>query len=134
MDGLRVRLLRVADDETVSWREQRAHTLEFLALSGRVSVQRHRSAPFKNSSRRIAGGPELTRCQDGQEGELDVQVAGHLHSSVDRRFRVWEDVALGFSADQYEDIPVMRRGVSNTTAVELGALRHELGGPAAVVC
>ena len=34
--------------------------------------------------------------RDGHEGELDVRVAAPLHSSFDRRFRVWEDVALYF--------------------------------------
>ena len=61
-----------------------------------------------------------------RRARLDVQVAGPLHSSVDRRFRVWEDVAWGFSADRNEDLPVVRRDVSNATWVELGALHHEL--------
>ena len=72
--------------------------------------------------------------RDGQEGELDVQVAGALHSSVDRRFRVWEDVAWGFSADRNEDLPAVRRVVSNTTWVELGALHHELSVDPLVWC
>ena len=37
-DGLRLRILRVADHEIVSWREQRAHAHEDIALSARVSV------------------------------------------------------------------------------------------------
>ena len=47
-------------------------------------------------------------------------------SSVDRRFRVWEDVALDFPSDQYEVLPVVRRDVCNTTTVVLAALHHEL--------
>ena len=62
-----------------------------FSLSERVSVRRHWSVPVENSSRHIAGDPELTEDQgdrDGQEGELDVGGAALLHFSVDRRFRV----------------------------------------------
>ena len=64
--------------------------------------------------------------RDGQDGDLDGRVAGPLHSSVVRRFRVWEDVALDFSVDLNEDPPAMRRDVRNTTVVELGVLHLEL--------
>ena len=76
--------------------------MNFFCLSERVSVRRHRSIFVENRGRHIAGDPELTEDQgdgDGQEGELDVRVAAPLHSSVGRRFRVWEDVAVDFPAD-----------------------------------
>ena len=69
--------------------ERRAR--EILSLSERVSVRRHQSVPDEQSSRDIAGDPELTEDQgdrDGQEGKLDVRVVAPLHSNVDRRFRL----------------------------------------------
>ena len=48
-----------------------------------------------------------------------------LYSSADRRFRKWEDVVLDSFACN-EDPQVSRRDESDTTAVELSALHHEL--------
>ena len=69
-DGLRVRFLQVADDESVSWRERRAHAHEFLSPGGRFSVRRNLSAPIENSSRHIAGDTELTMDRGGQGGQF----------------------------------------------------------------
>ena len=48
------------------------------------------------------------------------------YSSADRRFRKREDVVLDSSACDYEDHLLTRRDESDITAVELGALHHEL--------
>ena len=91
----------------------------------------------ENSSRHILGDPELTEdqgCQDGQEGELVVRVAAPLRPSVDRLLRVWKNVALDFPADQYEDLPVLGRGVSGTTAAEVGALHFLLSVASLLWC
>ena len=71
-DGLRARILHVPDHEIVSCREQRAHAHEFLALRGRVSVRRHRSVLVENSTRHIAGDPELTEYQGDHDGQASL--------------------------------------------------------------
>ena len=43
-------------------------------------------------------------------------------------------MALDFPADQYEDLPVLGRGVSGTTAAELGALRFLLSVASLLWC
>ena len=63
---------------------------------------------------------------DGHEGELDARVLAPLYSSTDRRFRKWEDVVWSTFACNCEDHLVTRRDASDITAVELGALHHEL--------
>ena len=65
-DGLRVRFLRVADDETVSWRERRALANEFLSLSERFSVRRYLSNTVHDTLLELT---EDQGDQDGQEGE-----------------------------------------------------------------
>ena len=66
------RILHVADYEIVSCREQRAHAHALLALSCRVSVRRHRSVLVENSSRHIAGDPELTEYQGDRDGQASL--------------------------------------------------------------
>ena len=84
------RRLQVADDDSVSWCERRAHACYF-SRSDRISaVRRHWSVLVENSSRSTPAYPESTKDQadqDVQESELSARVPASLCSSAWRCFR-----------------------------------------------
>ena len=83
-DGSRARRLQVADDESDSWRERRAHAYDLFRSERISAVRGHQSVPFENSSRPLAGDPESTEDQadwDGQESRWMLEFP-HLCASA----------------------------------------------------
>ena len=74
-DGSRVRMLQVADGETVSWRDWPAHAREMCSrIEPFCAVQGHRSVPVEISSRPTAAAPKLTEDQTDREVRVGDQV------------------------------------------------------------